>query len=134
MQVKQCRCGGAMVEVPGYYNGPVHCGEAGCGESGQVTFWRGLKTIGSKMRLLDGLVMARRVCSRLPNPHPAYACSNPVDCPNPDNVRLLRPPFEVITRETQPTFPKPGSLDAIAYANQAFETPRDIVIKKNRTK
>lgn len=99
-----------MIEVPGYYQGPVGCGDAGCGEDPRVTFIRGVKTL-ARAWALDGIMMTRRVCSRMPNPHPNYACTNPVECPNPSGMRRPKGmpntfPMEIITRETQPVFSK----------------------------
>lgn len=30
MTIKQCRCGGAQIDVADDHQGPVHCGELGC--------------------------------------------------------------------------------------------------------
>lgn len=40
MRVKQCQCGGAVVEVPLSHPGPVHCGARGCGERFNVLLHR----------------------------------------------------------------------------------------------
>lgn len=114
MHVKQCHCGGAFIEVPNYYQGPVHCGEAGCGMDKREMFFRGVQTLARAWQI-EGISMTRRMCGRLPNPHPNYACTNPVECPNPSSGRIRRgvtntAPFEVITRETQPTFSKEAAL------------------------